>query len=56
MSLTTLLVDFVRRHRRSYAAAALMLAGIALLGVLVPRQVGAVVDGLVISDAFYFQF
>jgi ATP-binding cassette subfamily B protein/ATP-binding cassette subfamily C protein/ATP-binding cassette subfamily B multidrug efflux pump len=47
MTLSRLIGSFVRRHWRSYTAAGLMLAAIAVLGVLVPRRVGAVVDGLV---------
>ena len=47
MTLTQLIAGFVRRHWTAYAASALMLAGIALLTVWIPRQVGAVVDGLV---------
>ncbi|TDM09129.1 MAG: ABC transporter ATP-binding protein [Ideonella sp. MAG2] len=47
MSLTALILLFVRRHARAYLAAGLMLAGIALMTVWVPRQIGHVVDGLV---------
>jgi ATP-binding cassette subfamily B multidrug efflux pump len=46
-TLAALVAGFVRRHRAAYAAAAGMLAVIALIGVWVPRQVGAIVDGLV---------
>jgi ATP-binding cassette subfamily B protein/ATP-binding cassette subfamily C protein/ATP-binding cassette subfamily B multidrug efflux pump len=46
MSLAPMLAGFVRRHWRSYAAAAAMLASIALMTVWIPRQVGRVVDGL----------
>ena len=46
MSLSTLLAGFVRQHWRSYAAAALMLAGVAALGVWVPRKIGFMIDGL----------
>jgi ATP-binding cassette subfamily B multidrug efflux pump len=42
-----LMAGFVRRHWRSYGAAAAMLAAIAVLVVWVPRRVGAVVDSLV---------
>ncbi len=45
--LGALLWAFVREHRRAYATAGLMLFGIALLQVLLPRQVGQVVDQLV---------
>ncbi len=47
MTLAALIAGFVRRHRFAYAASAAMLAAIALLGVWVPHQVGAIVDGLV---------
>lgn len=47
MTLAALVAGFVRRHRAAYAASAAMLAAIALLGVWVPRQVGAIVDALV---------
>lgn len=39
--------DFVRRHWRAYVASALMLVGIAVLTVWVPRQVGRIVDAIV---------
>ncbi|WP_349742687.1 ABC transporter ATP-binding protein [Roseateles cavernae] len=47
MTLTQLIAGFVRRHWRAYLASALMLAAIAVLTVWIPRQVGAVVDGMV---------
>ncbi|MEJ7931422.1 ABC transporter transmembrane domain-containing protein [Ramlibacter sp. AN1015] len=47
MSLYRLIGQFVLRHRASYAAAAVMLVGVAVLLVWIPRQIGAVVDGLV---------
>ena len=47
MTLTQLIAGFVRRHCRAYLASALMLAAIAVLTVWIPRQVGAVVDGMV---------
>jgi ATP-binding cassette, subfamily B, multidrug efflux pump len=47
MSLYRLVGRFVLRHRAAYAASAVMLAGIALLIVWIPRQIGHVVDGLV---------
>ena len=46
-TLARLLAGFVRRHGRSYVGAGLMLTGVAVLTVLIPRQVGAVIDGLV---------
>ncbi|MFC3148271.1 ABC transporter ATP-binding protein [Piscinibacterium candidicorallinum] len=42
-----LLAGFVRRHLRAYVIAALMLAGVAVLTVWLPRQIGYVVDALV---------
>ncbi|OYT86577.1 MAG: ABC transporter ATP-binding protein [Burkholderiales bacterium PBB6] len=47
MTLTRLILNFVQRHRSAYASAALMLFGIALLTVWLPRQIGHMVDGLV---------
>ena len=47
MSLSHLIGGFVLRHWRAYAASGAMLAAIAALGVWLPRQVGALVDGLV---------
>ncbi len=47
MTLSQMIAGFVRRHWPAYAASAAMLAAIALLTVWIPRQVGAVVDGLV---------
>jgi ATP-binding cassette subfamily B protein/ATP-binding cassette subfamily C protein/ATP-binding cassette subfamily B multidrug efflux pump len=46
MGLASLIGGFVRRHWRSYASSAVMLAGVALCSVLVPRKVGAMIDGL----------
>jgi ATP-binding cassette, subfamily B, multidrug efflux pump len=45
-TLYRLIGDFVRRHWRAYIASALMLIGIAVLTVWVPRQVGRIVDAL----------
>lgn len=45
-SLSQLIARHVRRHWQAYAASALMLTAIALMTVWIPRQVGAVVDGL----------
>ena len=46
-NLYRLIGDFVRRHWRAYVFSALMLIGVAVLTVWVPRQVGHIVDGLV---------
>ncbi|GAB4477736.1 MAG: SmdA family multidrug ABC transporter permease/ATP-binding protein [Burkholderiaceae bacterium] len=46
-TLTRLIGGFVRRHWRAYLASALMLFGVAVMTVWVPRQVGRIVDGLV---------
>ncbi|MFL6711035.1 MAG: ABC transporter ATP-binding protein, partial [Massilia sp.] len=46
MSLSRLIGGFVNRHRASYAASALMLAGVAVCTVWVPRTIGAMIDGL----------
>jgi ATP-binding cassette subfamily B protein/ATP-binding cassette subfamily C protein/ATP-binding cassette subfamily B multidrug efflux pump len=46
-SLFRLIGDFGRRHWRAYVASALMLVGVAVLTVWVPRQVGRIVDELV---------
>ena len=47
MSLTQMLAGFVRQHWRAYGSAAVMLSGIALLTVWIPRQVGQIVDAMV---------
>ncbi len=47
MTLSRLIAGFVRQRWRAYAASALMLLGIALLGVWLPRQIGQMVDALV---------
>lgn len=46
-NLHRLVGDFVRRHWRAYLLSALMLVGVAVLTVWVPRQVGHIVDALV---------
>jgi ATP-binding cassette subfamily B protein/ATP-binding cassette subfamily C protein/ATP-binding cassette subfamily B multidrug efflux pump len=46
MSLSRLIGRFVRQQWRAYAAAALMLAGVAALTVWVPRKIGALIDDL----------
>jgi ATP-binding cassette subfamily B multidrug efflux pump len=47
MTLYQLLSQFIRRHLRHYLAAAAMLLTVAVLTVLIPRKVGAVIDGMV---------
>ena len=47
MTLAQLILQFVRRHAAAYALAGGMLAGIALLTVWMPRQIGHLVDALV---------
>jgi ATP-binding cassette, subfamily B, multidrug efflux pump len=47
MTLSRLIGRFVRQHWRSYISAGAMLATIAVLIVLIPRKVGAIVDALV---------
>ena len=46
MSLYRLIGQFLRRHSAAYASSALMLIGIAVLIVWIPRQIGQVVDRL----------
>jgi ATP-binding cassette subfamily B multidrug efflux pump len=46
MSLSRLIGGFVRRHWRSYVSSALMLIGVAVCTVWVPRKIGAMIDGL----------
>ena len=46
MSLARLIGGFVRRHWHAYVSSAFMLAGVAICTVLIPRKVGALVDGL----------
>ncbi|WP_020651726.1 ATP-binding cassette domain-containing protein [Massilia niastensis] len=46
MSLARLIGGFVRRHWQSYASSAVMLVGVAICTVLIPRKVGALIDGL----------
>jgi ATP-binding cassette subfamily B protein/ATP-binding cassette subfamily C protein/ATP-binding cassette subfamily B multidrug efflux pump len=47
MSLYRLIADYLRRHWPAYAISALMLVGVAVLLVWIPRQIGRTVDGLV---------
>ena len=46
MSLSRLIGRFVRQQWRAYAAAGLMLAGVAALTVWVPRKIGELIDAL----------
>ncbi|TDR76512.1 ABC transporter transmembrane domain-containing protein [Paludibacterium purpuratum] len=46
MTLPRLLLSFVLRHRRAYCLAAAMLATVGALTVMIPRQVGHIVDAL----------
>jgi ATP-binding cassette subfamily B multidrug efflux pump len=46
MSLSALIISFVRRHWRAYILAGCMLAVVAVLTAWIPRLIGAVVDGL----------
>jgi len=46
-TLYLLIGGFARRHWRAYVLSALMLVGVALLTVWVPRQVGRIVDALI---------
>ena len=46
MTLTKLIGGFVRRHWRAYASSAVMLFGVALFTILIPRKIGAMIDGL----------
>ena len=50
MPLHRLIGGFVLRHWRAYAASGLMLVGIALMIVWLPRQVGRMVDALVARE------
>ena len=46
MSLSRLVWNFVRRHWPSYISSGAMLFGVAAFTVLIPRKVGAMIDGL----------
>ena len=50
MELLQFIAAFVRRHWRAYVAAALMLVGIAVMTVMIPRRVGHIIDGLVAGN------
>lgn len=47
MSLYHLIALYLRRHWTAYAVSAVMLVGVAVLLVCIPRQIGRTVDGLV---------
>ncbi|GGC81009.1 ABC transporter ATP-binding protein [Undibacterium terreum] len=47
MTLYQLLAQFIRQHWRHYVAAGAMLFSVAVLTVLIPRKVGAIIDALV---------
>lgn len=47
MTLYQLLFRFLRQHWRHYLAAGGMLLAVAIMTVLIPRRVGAVIDGMV---------
>jgi ATP-binding cassette subfamily B multidrug efflux pump len=49
-NLYRLIGSFALRHWRAYVLSALMLVGVAVLTVWVPRQVGRIVDALVAGD------
>ena len=46
MTLSRLIGGFVRRHWRAYLSSALMLFGVAVFTVWIPRKTGALIDGL----------
>lgn len=46
-SLFRLMAEFAFRHARAYALSALMLVGVAVLTVWIPRQVGQIIDAVV---------
>ena len=47
MSLFRLISRFIAKHWTAYFASALMLTGISILGVLIPRRIGHIIDELV---------
>ena len=51
MTLFQFLWSFIRRHRRNYVLAALMLVSISVLTVWIPRQVGYLIDQLASHQA-----
>lgn len=50
MTLAQLILRFVRRHAAAYATAGVILMGVALLTVWMPRQIGHLVDALVARE------
>ena len=50
MTLYQLIASFLRRHWPAYVSSGFMLAGIALLIVWIPQQIGRMVDGLVARE------
>ncbi|CAN5855611.1 SmdA family multidrug ABC transporter permease/ATP-binding protein [soil metagenome] len=46
MTLYQVLIDFIRRHKRQYFSAAVMLLTVAVLTVFIPRRVGKVIDAM----------
>ncbi len=48
-TLFSLMAGFVRRHARAYGLSAVLLTGVALLSVWIPRQVGHIID--VVADS-----
>src|SRR5690349_17624915 len=46
MSLASLVGGFVLRHWKAYASSGVMLVGVAICTVWIPRKVGAMIDGL----------
>ncbi|UGQ45391.1 ABC transporter ATP-binding protein [Massilia endophytica] len=46
MSLSRLIGGFVRSHWRAYAGSAVMLTGVAIIGIWIPRKIGSMVDDL----------
>ena len=50
MTFSQLIFSFVLRHKRNYLAAALMLLTVGVLTVLIPRQVGHLVDAMVAGN------
>ena len=51
MNLYRLIGGFAVRHWRAYVLSAMMLVGVAVLTVWIPRQVGQIIDGLIADSA-----